>query len=205
MTKFKVIPNTNGAYSISPDGLVLSNSRLIKRPKTASGDYYIKDRMLKWTINNKGYAYVDLRINNKTHRQLVHRLVALTYIPNPKNLPFVNHKDFNPLNNEIENLEWCTAAENVRYSAKRGRYNKMSKAKIISSTAPKPYLYRSVDQFDISETYIQTFVSVTAAAKHLCQEGRVNNTQSAKGNIIAVCKGRAHTCGRYKWKYHTDK
>lgn len=205
MTKFKVIPNTNGAYSISSDGQVLSNARLIKRPKYASGDYYVKDRILKWAINNKGYAYVDLRINKKTCRQLVHRLVALTYISNPKNLPLVNHKDFNPLNNKIENLEWCTPSENIQYSARQGRYSYMSAAKMASSTAPKTFLYKSVDQYDTDGTYIQTFASISAGAQYLKRKGRANNEQSAKGNIIAVCKGKAHTCGGYKWKYHTDK
>lgn len=205
MTKFRIIPNTNRAYSISTEGQVLSNARLIKRPKHTGGDYYVKDKILRCAINNKGYAYVDLRINNKTHRQLVHRLVALTYIPNPKNLPFVNHKDFNPLNNKVENLEWCTAAENAQYSARQGHYGVMSEAKRASSAAPKPYLYRSVDQFDIDGIYIQKFASITAAAQHLHQEGKVNNEQSAKGNITAVCKGKAHTCGGYKWRYHTDK
>lgn len=204
-TKFKVIPNTNGAYSISPEGQVLSNARLIKRPITASGNYYTKDRILKWTINNKGYAYVDLRINKKTCRQLVHRLVALTYIPNPKNLPLVNHKDFDPLNNKVDNLEWCTASENIQYSAKRGRYSNMSAAKIASSTAPRPYLYRAVDQYDANGIYIQTFASITAASQYLRQEGKIQNAVSGKTNIVAVCKGTAHTCGGYKWKYHADK
>ena len=205
MFKFKIIPNTNEAYSISPEGQVLSNARLIKRPKRNGGNYYSKDRVLKWAINNKGYAYVDLRINNKTRRQLVHRLVALTYIPNPKNLPYVNHKDFNPLNNKIENLEWCTASENVQYSAKRGRYSNMSEAKIASSTAPRTWLYHQVDQYDVNGVYIQTFPSTHNAAQYLVQEGKIKNPRSGSGNIIGVCKGKAHTCGGYKWKYHIDK
>ena len=205
MAKFKIIPNTNGAYSISPEGQVLSNARLIKRPMYAGGDYCTKDKILKWTINNKGYAYVDLRINNKTRRQLVHRLVALTYMPNPKKLPLVNHKDFNPLNNKIENLEWCTPSENIQYSAKQGRYSNMSEAKMASSTAPKTYLYHSVDQFDKNGNYIQTFASTHNAAQYLVQEGKIKNPRSGSGNIIGVCKGKAHTCGGYKWKYHIDK
>lgn len=205
MFKFKIIPNTNEAYSISPEGQILSNARLIKRPKRNGGNYYSKDRVLKWAISNKGYAYVDLRINNKTRRQLVHRLVALTYIPNPKNLPYVNHKDFNPLNNKVENLEWCTASENVQYSAKRGRYSNMSEAKMASSTAPRTWLYHQVDQYGINGVYIQTFASTYNAAQYLVQEGKITNVRNGSGNIISVCKGKAHTCGGYKWKYHIDK
>ena len=204
MTKFKIIPNTNGAYSVSTEGEILSNARLIKMTKTNRKNYYVKNRILKWAINNKGYAYVDLRINGETHRQLVHRLVALTYIPNPKNLPCVNHKDFNPLNNKVENLEWCTNAENIQYSARKGRYDGMSKAKMAAVTAPKTYLYHPVNQYDINRTYIQTFASTNAAAQYLLQEGKLTNVRSGSGNIIAVCKGRAHTCGGYKWQYCTQ-
>ena len=54
--------------------------------------------------------------NGKTRWHLVHRLVAMAYIPNPKNLPFINHIDGNKLNNHIDNLEWCTRSENARHS-----------------------------------------------------------------------------------------
>ena len=95
--------------------------------------------------------------------------MALTYIPNPENFPYVNHKDFNPLNNKVENLEWCTASENVQYSAKRGRYSNMSEAKIASSTAPRTWLYHQVDQYDVNGIYIQTFASTHNAAQYLVQ------------------------------------
>lgn len=63
-----------------------------------------------------GYLICNLSKNGKTKQYYIHRLIAETFIPNPRNFPFVNHKDENKKNNTIENLEWCTAKYNVQYS-----------------------------------------------------------------------------------------
>lgn len=69
---------------------------------------------LKQTIK-KGYCSVYLYNENGRKCFLVHRLVATTFIPNPYNLPEVNHKDENSLNNCVENLEWCSPKYNCNY------------------------------------------------------------------------------------------
>lgn len=70
-------------------------------------------KLLKWRINTFGYATVALSNGpgNKPWNVLVHRLVALNFIPNPANAPQINHKDSNKLNNHISNLEWVTQRE----------------------------------------------------------------------------------------------
>lgn len=72
-----------------------------------------------------GYFCFTTRLNGRRSKAItlkVHRLVAGTFIPNPKNLPFVNHKDGNKLNNELSNLEWVTHKENVRHAVSLGLY-----------------------------------------------------------------------------------
>lgn len=69
-------------------------------------------KIMKGSIDSHGYVQVTIRINGKSKLMLVHRLVAKTFIPNPLNLEMVNHKDENPLNNNIDNLEWCTRSYN---------------------------------------------------------------------------------------------
>ena len=69
---------------------------------------------LKQTVK-KGYCLVYLYNENGRKCFLVHRLVATAFIPNPNNLPEVNHKDENPLNNNVENLEWCSPKYNCNY------------------------------------------------------------------------------------------
>lgn len=63
-----------------------------------------------------GYEHVFLRNNSIVSQQKIHRLVAMAFIPNPENKPFINHIDGNKVNNSIENLEWCTHSENMQHS-----------------------------------------------------------------------------------------
>lgn len=71
--------------------------------------------ILKQEVNKYGYCKVLLLNNNKRLSASVHRLVAQAFIPNPSNLPQVNHIDGNKLNNHTDNLEWCTPKDNVRH------------------------------------------------------------------------------------------
>ena len=90
----------NGLYQVSDSGE-------IKNSNTG--------RVLKPEYSNKGYACVHLRKDGKTKKHRLHRLIALTFIPNPSNLPEVNHKDENKANNMISNLEWCDRKYNTHY------------------------------------------------------------------------------------------
>jgi len=84
------------------------------------GTYSVKGRVLKQWDNGNGYLHVNLRMNGKKVNKKVHRLVAETFIPNPDNLPQVNHLDCDRTNNNVENLEWCTASYNIKYREKFG-------------------------------------------------------------------------------------
>lgn len=101
----------NEYYSISDEGFV-RNDRT--------------NRILKPDTNSKGYYRVN--INGK--RQLIHRLVAIHFIPNPDNKPQVNHKDGNKLNNHADNLEWMTNKENNLHSFTTGRISSRTKITI---------------------------------------------------------------------------
>ena len=72
-----------------------------------------RNKFLKASIQ-KNTGYTRIGVDKKTYR--IHRLVAEAFIPNPNNLPEVNHKDKNKANNHIDNLEWCTHRENIEHS-----------------------------------------------------------------------------------------
>lgn len=110
----KDIDGFGGLYAITSRGRVWAYPN-----STRSKGHWLKPR-----IDNHGYAKVGLYLGDKKYKWIfIHRLVAIAYIPNPQNKPFINHKDFNRVNNNIENLEWCTHWENMNYSYVRGRFN----------------------------------------------------------------------------------
>ncbi len=87
------------------------------------------NRVLKTHITKKGYEVFSTRLAGRAGPASllrVHRLVALTYIDNPENKPYVNHIDSNPLNNNVENLEWCTHRENTNHARANNRYPGLS-------------------------------------------------------------------------------
>ena len=69
-------------------------------------------------MDKDGYLNINLKVYNKKNKKRfrINRLVALIFIPNPKNKPQVNHKDGNKLNNNVDNLEWVTAKENIKHA-----------------------------------------------------------------------------------------
>ena len=84
-----------------------------------------KEKILKQSKDKKtGYLHVGLCKENILKHFLVHRLVAEAFLDNPDNLPQVNHKDENPQNNVVSNLEWCDAKYNVNYGTRTERYSK---------------------------------------------------------------------------------
>ena len=106
---WKDIKGYEGLYQISNYGRIRS---LKFRNKVCEKDRVI---IMKPNLRN-GYFVINLRKNANRKSFQVHRLVAQTFIENPFNYPIVNHIDFNPKNNNVENLEWCTQKQNVNHS-----------------------------------------------------------------------------------------
>ena len=106
MEEWRAIPGYEGLYEVSNKGNVRNVRRntLLRLPKT-----------------NNGYIRVFLCKNGKGYGKYVHRLVSQVFIPNPDNLPQINHKNEDKSNNCVENLEWCTAKYNNNYGTARTR------------------------------------------------------------------------------------
>ena len=100
------IPDYEGCYYIEPNGDVYSQDKI-----TTDGRFIKGQKIIPYL--HRGYYYVKLW-KNYGKNFLVHRLVALTYIPNPNNYPCVNHIDCNKQNNNLNNLEWCTQMYNTQ-------------------------------------------------------------------------------------------
>ena len=107
MEIFKKIEGYNGVYEISSHGNVISNN-------------FGKRKILKQSIMTSGYKMVVLKKDSKQKSLSIHRLVAIYFLSNTDNLPQVNHKDGNKLNNELSNLEWCTRSQNIQHMYDNG-------------------------------------------------------------------------------------
>lgn len=117
MENWKCIKNTENKYSISDIGNVRNNET---------------NKILKQTINTKGYNTVCIILNKIIYCEYVHRLVAVAFIENFDNLEQVNHKDEIKTNNIANNLEWCTNKYNAMYGTRLEKIsNALSKYKII--------------------------------------------------------------------------
>lgn len=103
-------------YEVSNLGTV---RRKAKHQKTWKNKTSVRPYM-----NSAGYSCIHLYKNSKMHSYLVHRLIAQMFIPNPENLPEVNHIDGNPLNNSISNLEWCTHQYNMQHAWDTGLHDR---------------------------------------------------------------------------------
>lgn len=122
----------------------------------------------------KGYPAVRLCFGNRKYPRLVHRLVAEYFIPNPKNYPVINHKDENPLNYSIENLEWCTAKYNMNYGTSRDCH----KVPVV--------------QLSLNGEVLGYFNSISEASE---------KTGTRITGISDNINGRNNSSGGYKWKY----
>lgn len=105
---------------------------------------FVKGRVLKQHPNNGGYMRVGVSVDGKRMNLLVHRIVATCFLPNPNNLPEVNHRDNNPANNTVSNLEWCTSQYNTAYREKYG-----VSAKEVTKVLRKPVIAVNLETFKV--------------------------------------------------------
>lgn len=174
---WKSIKGYEGLYEVSSYGRVRGLDRFVTR--SDGRKYLCKGRILKPKKDRYGYIQLALYNSKRRASYSVHRIVAKAFIPNPDNLPQVNHKDENPSNNHAENLEWCTQVYNNCYGT--GIQRRMKKTS------------KSVLQID-KETG-QVIAEYPSAKEAERQKGFDDS------NIGYCCKGIRMTAGGYKWRY----
>lgn len=185
-----------GLYEVSNFGRVRSCDRI-----SVSG-HRLKGKIMKLTVDKTGYVFVALCKNGEQQRFTVHRLVATAFLPNPNDLPEVNHKDENPVNNHSENLEWCTHKYNMNYGTRSERAGRKMKGRTFTEEHKQKM---SENHADISGS------KNPRAHKVICIETQqvFNTIKEAeqwcgKKGVKECCRGRAKTCGGFHWQYLED-
>lgn len=140
----------------------------------------------------KGYKKVGLNHNRVNKQYFVHRLVALAFLPKPEGYDQINHKDENPFNNKVENLEWCDYLYNRNFGS-RNEKAAISQSKRLKGIIPKANPQKPAAKISTaSGEILETFVSASEAAR---------KCGLSESKISMACRGLRNTAGGYKWKY----
>ena len=134
--------------------------------------------------NGNGYIVVSLNKESKSKNKYVHRLVAEAFLKNPNNYKYINHKDQNTFNNNVNNLEFCTAQYNSTYRDAHIKRGLKHRNNLVNS--------KKVYQLDENENIIKEFPSMAEAKRQL----GTNHT-----SIYACINGKQKHAFGYKWKY----
>lgn len=172
----------------------ISNLGNVKSLK--NGRWWIwKETILKNNLWSNWYYNVDL-YNNIRKNYTIHRLVAQTFIPNIEGKPYVNHKDWNKLNNMVQNLEWVTASENIRHKFDVLWYKVSDKHKKQCIHNNIKYKSKKVNQYDLEWNFIKTWDSTMDVERELWVRHQT---------ISKVCNWKRKKTWWYKWEYLLQK
>lgn len=174
MEIWKEVEGTEGKIQVSNEGRVRSLLR---------GTPYI----LKTQTDNKGYLRLRVTVNREKLSFKVHRIVAKAFIPNPDNLPQVNHIDGNKHNNAVSNLEWISNYDNAQHAINNGLWNKVFEVQKKNNVAQRKKIIA------IKDNEIIHFASI-------CEAQRFFNSR----HISDVLKGKRQTVKGYSFEYESE-
>lgn len=195
---WKALPGVTGV-EVSTLGRVRTLDRVV--PCRGNGTRIVKGRILKPFGSGRGYMKLTIKVDGKFITKSVHRLVARTFLPNSKNLPQVNHKDCNRANNNVGNLEWCTASYNRRYREKYGVSSAEAKGRpvfAINLTTNEVSHFRSQKEAGRALGIFQTSINMVIRGKQKQAGGFwfVNDD----GHAVDAVKSKLHDIGKTKLK-----
>ena len=179
---WRPVRDFEGLYEVSNLAQVRSVDRIVRGANAVSDSYetHRKGRILKPAMASNGYLFVVLCKDGKHTHATVHRLVAEAFMPNPDNLPEINHKDEDKTNNLPSNLEWCDRKYNVNYGTS------------IDRRAPK--FFKPIEQLTMAGQHVAYYNSISEFV-------RLHNGKYRAGNIYMAAQGKNKSSYGYRWRY----
>ena len=147
----------------------------------------LTNKILEQSKNNSGYLVVGCSTKSRSGNKSVHRLVAESFIPDPLNLPQVNHKDENKENNSVSNLEWCTSSYNRHFGTGIERISNSNKI------TKKGQGLKPVIKCSLSGEESEHFDSI--------EEATISMGSKSSSSISNVLHGRRLQAFGFKWKF----
>jgi hypothetical protein len=185
---WKDIPDFEGKYQVSNKGRIKSLKRIINC--RWGENHNCKERILKLETDKDGYKIANLKGIDKINKKKVHRLVAFAFIPNPDNLPEVNHKKGDKWDNRDSQLEWSTTKDNMKHSF-RVLLRKPTKYWVDKKGKDNPKS-KKIEQINMNGQVIKMFYGANEAQRMTGIDHRA---------IALVAKGKRKEAGGYLWKY----
>lgn len=145
-----------------------------------------EEHILSPNIAAGGYMVIVLSKNAKTRRFLIHRLVGQAFLPNPYNLPQINHKDEDPSNNRADNLEWCDHKYNINYGTRNTR---------VSTKMTNGPTAKAVLQYTLDGEFVKEWPSTMEIQRVL---------GFSNGTIGRACRGEYRQSNGYIWRYKSS-
>lgn len=162
------------------DYIACSNGKIFKMNYGRTG------RTMEVKQHKTKNGYLQFNFNGK--HMYSHRFITMCFIPNPHNLPQVNHKNEVKTDNRVENLEWCTAEYNLNY----GTHNERQRRSVARSMVNNPAFSKPVSQFTKSGEFIATYPSTGEAERQ---------TGVWQSNISQCCLGKRKSARGFVWRY----
>ena len=175
-------------YEVSNLGRIRSKDRDVALGTNYGVVRHFEERILKGVMTPSGYYVVNMYLKTKMHRYLIHRMVAMAFLDNPQQKPYVNHKDGNKTNNYLDNLEWATPSENTLHAWETGLINRYERKRGGISHNALPVV-KIGPEGEIIERYPS------------CRDAAIANGIRSRSVITTCLKGKTKTAGGYRWAY----
>ena len=199
----KPVTGYEGYYEVDQFGRVYSLERVVSVDD--NGRKYrkpISGKLLKQRMHTQGYKVVSLTKAGKTKSVYVHRIVAMAFLPNPNELPFINHIDEDKTNNFVENLEWCTVQYNNTYGRAREKQAKALRGKSHTAEHKQKIASSLLHYYEGENTHNRKVICLENDVVYPSTASATRELGISQQTVWQSCIRNAHKGRRYTFRFY---